>query len=229
MENKNTTQEKIVDDKKISEKSNIKFVWITAIVILVSALLFLLYYAANSPTFTWTKVVAWAFFLVLFIGSIAGGYHLWTKKFDKKEDISKHIEQLPSPISTHVAEQHAREYLKELHYDYIDDPKINGSGQFGISKTSSIFTLAGRGYYENVFYLILINQNFPEKRFIAIVNNERDSKITKYQNLLAFDPESEPDIEELVRDNPLLGTQERIRRLIRSKKEVVEKKPEELL
>lgn len=218
--------EEIVKEN-IERRSNVKFLWILAIIVLVCIVIGAVIYKANNSDTSLIKVLVWAFILSLIPISGAGGFQIYRLYSNKDNEIKK-SDKLPPAISKELAKTYAIEELKNTHFDYIDSPDIDSSGQCGKSGQSSIYTLAGKGLYKNGdnqvnYYSISINQNYPERRSVILISGPKDVRITKQRNQLSVDPEDEPTIERVTESSALTG----VTRVTEKKEKTKEKKEEQ--
>ncbi|MEK6879838.1 MAG: hypothetical protein AABY22_09540, partial [Nanoarchaeota archaeon] len=120
----------------------------------------------------------------------------------------------------------AIEKLKKEYFNYIVTPDFEGSMKAGKVTKSYVYTMMGKGLYnDGNYYVVMINQHFPDEQTLAfIASGPKDPNIWKYRNFLSYDPEEEPDIEEIKTINPFTGTEQTIKRKGKKKEKEEEKK-----
>ncbi|MFW5793889.1 MAG: hypothetical protein ACOCV1_00165 [Bacillota bacterium] len=170
------------------------------------------------------------FIILISIGFFIYGFIIlvtWFINKDTKETL-KGDEKLPKPITVEEAEKYARDLIKNPTYaDYLDSPDYNGVKELGQKTKSLIYILYAKGKYEvNKRYCVLINMHYPFEKHKIIINPNK-YEISKEAQLLADFPESEPDFEETITENPLLGTKQVTRKTLKKDNKDEKKKKEE--
>lgn len=208
-----------------SPKSNVKLVWIVAAIFAFLYGAAVLIYGLSNPEFGIGKMILWILLGWIVVAGGAGGFH-WNTKREKEKLLTEGIaEKLPPPIKKAEARAYAQKLISgEPFSDYLSVVMHESSALFGKSKRTQIYTLKGRGKYnQNDSYCVIINQHVPEELSTVLINPS-NHEIAKYQNLLSIDPEDEPVVEERI-DRDLQTGKESVYRK-RGKSEEPEKKEE---
>ena len=114
----------------------------------------------------------------------------------------------------------AEHALKSKKYaDYIAEVIDEGVEEHGLGlNKSKIYFLYCVGKYTRNKYFVTINMHYPEENRRIMINPTQYA-IHKAKQMLATTPEEEPDTEVVERRNPLLGTEEKITRTTKTKKQ----------
>jgi hypothetical protein len=157
------------------------------------------------------------------IGIIIGaiiffGFYLYDKIRDfykaKKDDKS-----LPEPMTMGEARNLAKSFV--VNTDYADmiphclGEKIHTVGEH--TKTN-VYEYKSEGVYSSDIYYIIINMHFPHKKHSVLIN-PTPREITIAINSAANEKDDKPDEEVTTEHNPLLGTERKIVRTTRHRKD----------
>lgn len=208
-------------------KNNAKYVWIIASVVFVIALITLFVYKYYNPEFTLSKLLIRFGIVVVVLIALSIGINFYMNKTKTEVAQSKNT-ILPAAITKSEAKKIAENLLANEYYDYFKDIEIDATGQFGQTKSSSIYTIYGKGLYTRKKYCVLVNQNYPNEKNVILFEPTLQN-ISKWQNLIAFDPKDDPNVEITETSNPITQTSQKTTKIIRNKEKEVQENKEDVL
>lgn len=216
----------------MTEKNNLlenkKLMIIIFIIIGVVCLISLALIKFSNPQFPLGAVISIGIVIVLFFIIMIGIYTFWQNRAKNKSSPEKvkdkKEEKLPPAITIEQARELAIKQLKHpLYADYPNGSNKETNEFLGKNVKSYVYSYTTIGEHTKQKYVIIMNRHYPNET-LNILIDPSDYEINKSKLNAAFSPDDEPDVEITERKNPLLGTEEVIRKETRSK---VEKKNEE--
>lgn len=215
------------EKQKPKEKRNIsKIIKWLSIIVFILTIIVLIVIKIYYPSFQ----IKWIVIILIIVGilSILMFFSFQIPKlFNKnvKEDNFKN----PKPITLQQAQLLATKIIGNNLCDYLCNIEDEGIEEHGRLVKQKIYFLLGTGLYSKQKYFIAINMHFPETNYRYCINPESPAKISYIKKRLATDPEESPNKEVIERENPLLGTKEKITKSIhKDEKKETEAKKEEL-
>jgi len=206
--------------KELNEEMENSNKWFRSLVVfgstlLISILFFIRYSKPDFPT----GYLIISGVVIILLGVILFFIKDIKERFLKQEDEKEKENILPPPKT--IAEIIPLCQKTVINKEYADlIPHISTDSPTGIRKvgenpTTQIFEYHSRGLYSNRHYVILMNMHYPEKYQVLI--NPPKLDITKWINFLAEKKDKQPDEEETRTINPLLGTEQIIKKKIHNK------------
>jgi len=203
------------------KKDNKKLVLAAMIVFFIIAVLVLYVIKINSTNFKWAYFFIWtAGLLIIFGGGIIGFYVFNRGKKEIEEDVKEKYLKQAAPITIGECENLVRKIMEDpLYCQYLGTPINAGVVDKGKILKSSIYIFEAYGKYllkgERIKYSILINMHSPDiKR--RVLTNATPYEVNKAAELLATNPDNEPDVREIINENILTGNKQTIREQIKT-------------
>lgn len=194
------------EDKKTEEKNldRQKFLRIIAVVVSISALIFLIYYKLSHPEF---PIYLLIIFIVI-IGLIFGAFFFGKKIFDWFNKINKKQsdDEIPKAISKEEAfEMCRKELLKPEYANHLlgwEDVSLTATGKLK-PNTILVAKLTDLVYDNEDNFYFFINLNYPEKN--VLLRNPTNADIREQKRNLGLQPTDEPDEESSSWVDPISG------------------------
>ncbi len=206
-----------------------KLVRIFSAILAVFFIIVLVMIKIANPEFKLGLMLLICGIIIVFFLSIIIGYHFLQKR--KNRDVVKEpglTDKMPQPITLGQCHSLVKEILEDPKYaEYVPCPDSETCELWGKSLKSNIYTYIGSGIYSGDKYCVVINRHYPNELTSVLINPTKH-EIHRAKNYCAKSPTDEPEFEETLRRNPLLGTEEVIRRPVKKEEESKEKKKEEL-
>lgn len=201
---------------------------ISALLAVVGIIVLVLIKIAN-PEFKLGLVVIIIIGIILFFTAIIIGFHI----YQKRKAVSKVVgektdDKMPRAITLEQAREIVHTLLRNPVYaEYINQCLGETSELMGDTMKSNIYTYKGKGVYEKDMYYVVINRNYPNE-LVDILINPTDAQLSRAKRLCSKSPEKEPDMEETVIENPLLGTRSVTRKIQKHESKEEKAKKEDL-
>ncbi len=203
------------------QQNNQKVVRILATVVLVFTVGFLIYYKISinpefSPrilTILVSSIVG--FYLILFFG-----FKMFQLFEDRWVSKNKKENKLPAQISIEEAREYAKKILMKKDYaDMIKHIKKEITVSSGDGTKNQIYACEAEGVYAvGVNYVILINMNYPEKKY-AVLKDPTPHEVLKTTRGLPMESSETPNTTIIEENDAFRGTTRKTTKIEKPKKE----------
>lgn len=211
-------------------KKGDRFIKILTVIIAIFLIIVLFVIKFSFPAFP----LVWAFIIggILIVAAVA--VFIFSSYFRKKkfglEAVKNVFEKLPNPITSGELQEIAQGMLTNKHYaNHLRGCLGERWHTVGKNVKNSVYEYRSKTLYGNQDVVVLINAHYPlDRRSILLPpQSQNEGEIMKAIRALGTDPESDPSQEIIERENPLLGTSEKITRITNKEEEKEKTKKQE--
>jgi hypothetical protein len=221
----------MVEKKK---KSPLKWIVIGSIVIFIIFAVILFLYKSNHTDFTTKNLILDIVVGVIVLGGIPlVSWFLINRDANLRNKLKKEISILPEGISREECREIRDREVLEQYENYLETPTFEDTPSIGIGGKSTIYICLARGMFDDPYasenypnFFIAINTHYPDKK-MSIIKDPTQPQIERVISRLSSSPEGEPDVEETMEENPLLGTRRTTKKVVHKPDKSKEKKPKE--